>query len=321
MTTTMQQRPYSWKERLKDSSWVTVAWDWFMTFLGRVVEAALWVTMVFSCYQLIPGAPQPAPIISNTIFIIQFVSLDVGGIGLNKLAQSQGLAQWSYTRIIAYILIGLTLVTVAYAGLQHVVTTIPLQVTSSIEVSLVVARSVMTVLYGQAIHSLKHEIRKTGDTVTEREAEVSSLRVQLDARQQEVDTLRERLHSASGEVSALHQALDSKQQEMNSLHGHLDSGQQQHGQGASLDTGRTEQVSRSERVIVLDRRRAARSQPSAGGNEQQEELTRRIQELLDHEPGLSGRAIATRLGCSPTTASKWKAHIEQERQRNSASAH
>src|SRR5579859_980605 len=24
----------TWKERLKDSSWVTIGWDWFMTFFG-----------------------------------------------------------------------------------------------------------------------------------------------------------------------------------------------------------------------------------------------------------------------------------------------
>jgi hypothetical protein len=37
-----------------------------------------------------------------------------------------------------------------------------------------------------------------------------------------------------------------------------------------------------------------------------------IRELLAQEPGLSGRAIASRIGCSPTTATKWKSIIEQE---------
>jgi hypothetical protein len=35
-----------------------------------------------------------------------------------------------------------------------------------------------------------------------------------------------------------------------------------------------------------------------------------IRQLLDAEPGLSGRKIADRLGCSPTTAAKWKDHFE-----------
>jgi hypothetical protein len=38
----------------------------------------------------------------------------------------------------------------------------------------------------------------------------------------------------------------------------------------------------------------------------------RIRALLEEDSTLSGRAIALRLGCSPTTANKWKSRIEQE---------
>ena len=155
-----------WRDYLKDSSWVTIAWDWFQTLLGRAVEAVLWVTMVFSCYQLIPTAPQMAPGISTFMFILQFIGLDVGGIGLNKLAQAQGLQKWSYVRVISYILIGITLVTVAYAGIERAVKIDP-SVTGGIEVALVVARSIMTVLYGQAIHSLKQQTQNMRSLVEE----------------------------------------------------------------------------------------------------------------------------------------------------------
>lgn len=149
---------------------------------------------------------------------------------------------------------------------------------------------------------------------------MSSLCAQLDSKVQEVDMLTERLRSASDEVSSLRQVLDAKEQEVSSLHVHLGTGHGQVEVGQhTLDTRHldSERASAGERVIVLDRRRSTRSKPSVSAtheHQQQEALVQRIRELLDDEPGLSGRAIAARVGCSPTTASKWKAQIEQEHQ-------
>ncbi len=163
-----------WRDYLRDSSWVTIAWEWFQTFLGRAVEAVLWVTMVFSCYQLIPSAPQVAPGVSTFMFILQFIGLDVGGIGLNKLAQAQGLQKWSFVRVISYILIGITLITVAYAGIERAIK-IDASVTNGIEVVLVVARSIMTVLYGQAIHSLKQQTQNMRSLVAELQSTIARI--------------------------------------------------------------------------------------------------------------------------------------------------
>ena|SRR5215469_506867 len=188
----------------------------------------------------------------------------------------------------------------------------------------------MTVLYGQAIYSLKHEIRTTERTMAELEQQLSSFRqqvsslgVQLDSKAQEVESLRDCLHSAALEMSSLRQALDAKEQEASSLRvqaskAQVSRGRQQTGHDAALDSGQG-RVSDGERVIVLDKRRTAKRTPSVEGD--QHDLVRRIQELLDNEPGLSGRAIAARLGCSPTTASKWKTYIEQQQQRTSVSGH
>ena len=73
----MTAQGHNWKDLLRDSYWVTIAWDWFMTFLSRAAESDLWVTMVFSCYQLIPDAPQPPASVSNGVFICQLIALDV----------------------------------------------------------------------------------------------------------------------------------------------------------------------------------------------------------------------------------------------------
>ena len=281
----------SWKDLLRDSSWVTMAWDWFMTFLSRAAESVLWATMVFSCYQLIPGAPQPPASVSNTVFICQFIALDVGGMGLNKLAQGQGLGRWSSARVIASILIAVTLITVGYAGLEHV---FPLDstVTRAVEVSLVVIRSILTVLYGQAIHDPKHHVRSAHDELMELQATLLRVRSQLQSKHTEVDTLRKQVSSGQQELDTVRQHLSSTRQEK-PAGGH---GNEKHG-SAPIS-----------RVIPITSRRvrSSTSQPEDAVLEAQ------IRALLANSPGLSGRAIAAQVQCSPTTASKWKSIIQQE---------
>jgi predicted nucleic acid-binding Zn-ribbon protein len=221
-----QQEELDWKAILRDSIWLTVAWEWLQTLLGRAVDLVLWVTMIFSCYQLIPGAPQPPTTISTFMFVLQFVALDVGGMSLNRLAQQQGLDRWAYARVVAYILIGITLVTISYAGIEHAVK-IDASVTNWIEVLLVIARSIMTVLYGQAIHSLKMADHNQQERLAELEALVPVLRHQLESEQQTVSGLRERLSTVQLQVSSLQHQVDSGQQEVDTLRQHLDSGQQQ----------------------------------------------------------------------------------------------
>jgi transposase len=57
------------------------------------------------------------------------------------------------------------------------------------------------------------------------------------------------------------------------------------------------------KVVKLDTARRRSGQDDSAIAEQ-------IRNLLDKEPGLSGRAVASRLGCSPTTAAKWKSFFE-----------
>src|SRR5215472_1897436 len=98
---------YTREEIIKESLWITIAWEWVQKLLGRAVDAVLWVTMVFAGYQLIPGVPQPYQVVSIVMFVAQFVALDIGGLALNQMAKSQGLPKRSFSRIVAYILIGI----------------------------------------------------------------------------------------------------------------------------------------------------------------------------------------------------------------------
>ncbi len=417
----MQQQgsnPHPWltehtRAVLRDSSWVTIAWDWFQTLLGRAVEAVLWATMIFSCYQLIPGASQPPSQVSSLAFILQFIGLDVGGLGLNKAAQQQGLPRLSYARVIAYILIGITLVTVAYAGIEHAVQ-MDAQVTAWVEVSLVVARSIMTVLYGQAIHSLKHQGQSSRVRIEELEQEVSTLREQVSSGQSEVSSLRDQVSSLrvqlaqrqhavdtlSVQVSSLLQQVDSGQaeldrwqqqanggqQELDSLHQRLqaalsevdglraqlgirqqelaavrDAWEREQREVSSLreqltvqqqqvssyvppvDSGQGQvssqkvssgRVSRGSVHLDSEHAEVDSGQPAASGqvihlsskkqrresSSEEQVLGERIRGVLQQEPELSARSIASKVGCSPTTAAKWKAIIEREVQEQDTSS-
>jgi hypothetical protein len=313
----------TWQERLKDSSWVTIGWEWLQALLGRSVDFVLWTTMIFSCYQLIPGAPQPATEVSTCMFILQFIALDVGGLGLNRLAEQQGLNRWAYARVVAYILIGITLVTISYVGIEHAVK-VPAGVTSWIEAMLVIARSIMTVLYGQAIHSLKAQEESTRERLAELEERAPAQQEELEHKQQEASSLRVQVNTVQGEMSRVQEQLDREQHATSTLRVQLNTAQieagtlraQLEGKQQELErmheavSSEQEQVNSQQRgkVVRLDTNRARKSGQEAVENA----LAEQIRELLTAEPGLSGRAIASRLGCSPTTAAKWKGVIETE---------
>ncbi len=236
------------REMFQESTWITIVWEWLQKLLGRAVDLVLWITMIYSGYQLIPGAPQASAGVSSFMFIAQFVALDVGGLGLNQLGQQQGLDRWAYSRVVAYILIGITLITITYSGIHHafefttlqgkIENHIPDAVNTGIEVFLVVVRAVMTVFYGQAIKSLKVVEHTTRDRLAQLEAEapelrnqVSTLQQQLSSVQQNLSTVQRQLDGSKQEVSTLRQQLDAEQQRASTLQEELETG---HGDTAGL---------------------------------------------------------------------------------------
>jgi predicted nucleic acid-binding Zn-ribbon protein len=232
----IQEKPSWWttaQELFRESTWITIAWEWLQKLLGRAVDLVLWVTMVYSGYQLIPGAPQASPGINSFMFIAQFIALDVGGLGLNQLGQQAGLPRSAFSRVVAYILIGITLVTITYAGIHHafeatvtvngkaqIENLIPENVNRAVEVILVIARAIMTVFYGQAIKALStidHAMRDRLDTL---ESENPELREQ-------VDTLREQVSSVQGRLSSVQHQLDASREQVSTLEHQLDTKQHQ----------------------------------------------------------------------------------------------
>ncbi len=163
--------------------------------------------------------------------------------------------------------------------------------------------------------------------------ELDTLRGQLDTERQSVSCLRE-------QVSRLQAHLDRAQQEVSRLQAHLESERNQarhHLDPTRRDLSSCQQERTSSRasvqvsgrqgnVLHLDTPGQGRTLDTPGqGNmlhldtsrprktsQDERTLGPRIRALLQEEPHLSGRAIAARLGCSPTTAARWKSQIEGE---------
>lgn len=129
------------------------------------------------------------------------------------------------------------------------------------------------------------------------QCESETLRTQLEGKQQEVERIQSELTRGQQEVSTLQRKLDTERQRVDTLQRKLDSGQEH-----SVDSGQG-------KVVRLDTNRPRKSgQGSAADNA----LGEQIRALLFAEPGLSDRAIASRLSCSPTTVGKWRKQSDQE---------
>jgi hypothetical protein len=155
-----QNRATWWNDRtlfayhFSRSTYITTAWNWLMTFLTKVAEPFLFLCILYYGYELLPGIVPPSASLDAAVFILQQATLDIGGLGLLKTAQQEGLDRKSLPVRVGLTLIGLMIANVVLMMLKKA---IPGFDTSIPEAILLIARAVMCVLYGYAIHSLRKE--------------------------------------------------------------------------------------------------------------------------------------------------------------------
>jgi peptidoglycan hydrolase CwlO-like protein len=135
-----------------------------------------------------------------------------------------------------------------------------------------------------------------------------ALRQQLDAKQREAELVRQALEAEQQTVSSLRRALEVEQQWVSTLRQKLDGGQamQVSSRQDKVDTeqDRTVDGGQHGKVVQLDTSRSHR------GDAAENAIAEQIRVLLEASPGLSDRAIAARVGCSPTTVGKRRRLIE-----------
>ncbi len=340
---------------------------------------AEWVLILCLIANLVEMFPFFADGFGNAVLVVQAITLDIAGFGLTTMgtharrcgderaARTAGRMGW--TLILLMILtVGLVTLSLLVPATRPVV--------DITEKALILARVVVTVLYGHVVHSLRQagmaytnelstlrqevstlrvQVGRGQPTVDmlrghlqDKEQEVSTLRSQVDRGQQSVDTLRGHLNQKQAElvsgqnaltslkreleargrevdslcgqlqekereVSTLHQQVSTLQQEVSTLRVQVDRGQHtvDSGQPQSVDRGHTSGHGKGDRgeqrVIRLDANK--RRQEAAD-----QALGEQISTLLQAEPALSDRAIASKLGCSPTTVGRRRRVIERAAQ-------
>ncbi len=175
------------KRSFTQSNYVTDFWNWLMTLLSKAAELVLFGSVLYSGYQLLPGITHAPAGVDALVFVIQQAALDIGGTGLLKLAKRAGLPRESFPVRVGITLVVLMILNVVLASLKQAMPVIPAAVFLWIETILLVARAIMAVLFGHAIHALREEYGET--TITVKDA--GELQQQVEALASELVQIRE----------------------------------------------------------------------------------------------------------------------------------
>ncbi len=171
------------------SDYITALWNWFMGLAGKAAEPVLFASVLYSGYQLVPGVPQAGANVNAIMFVVQQAALDIGGMGLMKLAKQAKLKKASFPYCVGMILVGLMIANVIMASLEKIMQMDP-SVTGGIEGILIVARAVMAVLFGHAIHSLKDLEKEEVLVPTSNQSSAQEENAEKQKREEEIQGLK-----------------------------------------------------------------------------------------------------------------------------------
>jgi len=206
MTPTIQpsQHPKwdAFKTNFLQSNYITDFWNWLLTLLSKSAELVLFGSILYSSYQLIPGVPAVPAGLDAFLFLVQQAALDIGGMGLLKLAKRAGLPRNSFPMQVGVTLVVLMILNVVLATIKHALPMVPGVVFVVAEALLLIIRAIMAVLFGHAIHALREEY---GDSmITVKEAQ--ELEAQFDELSAELVQVKQSFHhQLSRELSAVHE--------------------------------------------------------------------------------------------------------------------
>src|SRR5260221_2206827 len=168
MTTTMPSPHPRWdafKRSFTQSNYITDFWNWLMTLMSKAAELVLFGSVLYSGYQLLPGILHAPAGVDAVVFVIQQAALDSGGMGLLKLAKRARLPKESFQVRVGVTLVVLMILNVVLASLKQALPMIPPGAFLWIETLLLVARAIMAVLFGHAIHALREEYGESTITI------------------------------------------------------------------------------------------------------------------------------------------------------------
>src|SRR6266700_2344641 len=157
----------AFRRSFTESNYITDFWNWLMTLMSKAAELVLFGSVLYSGYQLLPNISHAPAQIDAIVFVMQQGALDIGGMGLLKLAKRAGLPNESFPVRIGVTLVVLMILNVVMASVKQALPMIPSVVFLVVETLLLIARAVMAVLFGHAIHALREEYAESTITVKE----------------------------------------------------------------------------------------------------------------------------------------------------------
>ncbi len=92
-----------------------------MILAGKAAEPFLFASVLYSGYELLPGVPQPGAMLDAGVFVAQQATLDIGGMGLMKIAQEEGHGKESFSYRVGCILISSMMANVVLAMMKRLI--------------------------------------------------------------------------------------------------------------------------------------------------------------------------------------------------------
>lgn len=279
------------------SNYITAVWNWFMMLAGKASEPVLFGSVLYSGYQLVPGVPQPTPGLNAIAFVTQQAALDIGGMGLIKLTKDESPEKFKFARWTGIALITLMVVNMIVATANRVFP-VPAQIIQITEGILLIIRSVMAVLFGHAIHTLKEskpeqDIDVEIDEIVNQavQSEVQHLRTFYESR---IGDLEQSLSSLKGEFLASQESISEETLEPAVVYEELQSEEVSQSQNSVVPSGPAS-------PLPVQKNTTAKVQTS--------DAAKRVQKLLKKQPNLTAKQIAEKAEISESYAQKLKAQI------------
>lgn len=341
MATTTQSQGFidRAKSSFATSSWLTAIWEWFLGLAARAVQPVLFVTVMYSIASTYPGFKSPGTGFDLAMFIIQNGALDVASFGLPKLAdqaEREGNEDGANeARKVSKALFWIMISNLVYGGIDHIITGIPDGVKVGVTLIFVIIRAFYAIKYSVVIHGLKSEGHNTALCPVQVN-QIEELRIilqqqiadqfeqtqkqllvqmQLNKHQEDIDygqivssvapLMSNQIDSMKAIIiEEIKTVVQRVQFQQDSEHQPCPEGQSK----MQIVSRSLEQIGRANGCTKVSRLDTNSSQLKVSnlGIEQS------IRSLLRENPSLSGRAIASQIGCSPTTANNWKSRIEEE---------
>ena len=208
-------RKHGFTYHFKRSTWITAIWNWFLMLASKAAEPVLTISVIYSCARLLPAIHTPVPL-DNTIFICQMIALDIGGLGLRKLAnQARHDGNEHGARLagsVSTALLTIMGINVALSVLESVAPLDP-TVERVIEGILLIARAIMAVLYAYVIHSLHGEGGEPHDEPHAQPAlqqAITDLQMNVEQRLAEISTEQSRMLASLQQVPPASPAIDQQ---------------------------------------------------------------------------------------------------------------